>query len=135
MKTTITKRWTFEAAHFLPYVADGHKCKRMHGHNYEIEVTVTNEMGLTHGFILDFLELNKMIQPLIEEVDHRVLNDVRGLENPTAELIAYWFNNRIKSALGMKYRCIKVVVFETKDCWATVEENPEDRIVNDTFIR
>jgi len=112
MKTTVTRRYAFEAAHFLPKVRDGHKCKRMHGHNYEIEVTVAAPVR-DDGFIIDFWDLDKVVQPLIDMVDHRTLNDIVGLENPTAELIAAWFLDRLASN-----NVVQVRVFETKDCWA-----------------
>jgi len=112
MKTTVTRRYHFEAAHMLPHVHDGHKCKRMHGHNYEVEITVAGEVA-GNGFIIDFWDLDKVMQPLIDLVDHRTLNDIVGLENPTAELIATWFLHRLASN-----RVTRVRVYETKDCWA-----------------
>jgi 6-pyruvoyltetrahydropterin/6-carboxytetrahydropterin synthase len=96
---TIKREYRFEAGHFLPNVPDGHKCKRQHGHNYRIEVevgpkradAVLNEQGL----IVDFWELDKWVKPAIDLVDHRNLNDIEGLQNPTAEHIAMWFFQRI----------------------------------------
>ena len=119
----ITKRYHFEAAHWLPNVRDGHRCKRCHGHNYEIEVCVTGPLDPA-GFIIDFWDLDDIVQPLIEIVDHRTLNDIQGLENPTAELIAEWFlaqiTNRLRKAEGFTFQVRSIRVFETKDCWATV---------------
>lgn len=110
--TRIGRTYRFESAHQLPLVPDGHKCKNMHGHNYRIEVTVSGTLD-KRGFVLDFAEMDADILPLIKKVDHKVLNDVEGLENPTAELIANWFLNRIKG-------CESVRVYETDDCWAEV---------------
>lgn len=84
----ICRSYTFEAAHFLPCVPDGHKCKRMHGHNYRIEIAVDGLLD-SRGFVVDFAELDDMVMPLIAALDHRMLNDV--IENPTAEFIALWF--------------------------------------------
>ncbi len=112
--TTITRRYHFESAHFLPKVADDHKCKRVHGHNYEIEVTVSGPV-LMSGFILDFWDLDTRVQPLIGAIDHRLLNDIPGLDNPTAENIGAWFLQRLESN-GVS----AVRVYETKDCWADV---------------
>jgi|SRR5579862_303504 len=114
--TTISRRYHFEAAHQLPKVPDGHKCKRMHGHNYEIEVTVSGEIDKV-GFIVDFWDLDKLVQPLVELVDHRTLNNIPGLDNPTAEHIAAWFLVRLQSE-HRKYKIDAVRVYETKDCWA-----------------
>jgi len=113
MPTTITRRYHFESAHWLPHVAEDHKCHRIHGHNYELEVTVGGFVG-HNGFIIDFWELDKIVQPLIDLVDHRCLNDVHGLYNPTAEIISLWFLDNI----GVKVSVINCRVYETKDCWA-----------------
>lgn len=115
MQTTITRRYHFEAAHFLPFVADDHKCKRMHGHNYIVDVTVADEVK-KNGFLIDFADLDLLVQPLILKVDHRCLNDIVGLENPTAELIAAWFLTN----LGTFYPVSAVRVYETRDCWSDV---------------
>jgi 6-pyruvoyltetrahydropterin/6-carboxytetrahydropterin synthase len=113
---TITRRYHFEAAHFLPHVPEGHKCKRMHGHNYEVEITVAGLLNEA-GFIVDFWDLDKLVQPLIDLIDHRTLNDIVGLANPTAENIAMWFLGRFEST-ARPYKIIAVRVYETKDCWA-----------------
>jgi 6-pyruvoyltetrahydropterin/6-carboxytetrahydropterin synthase len=114
MITTITRRYHFESAHFLPHVPEGHKCKRMHGHNYELEVTVDGPVG-DDGFIMDFWTLDEAVAPLLALVDHRTLNDVPGLENPTAENIGAWFLSRLAGTGASATR-----IYETKDCWADV---------------
>lgn len=117
--TTITRRYHFEAAHFLPGVPEGHKCKRMHGHNYELEITISGTENPVTGFIIDFWDLDKIIQPIIDVVDHRLLNDIAGLHNPTAEFIAKWFVDEISFPLNENYLA-NVRIYETKDCWADV---------------
>lgn len=114
----ITRRYHFEAAHYLPFVAADHKCKRMHGHNYELEVTCGGVVD-RRGFILDFAELDEVVNPFIAQVDHRTLNDIVGLENPTAELIGDWFLTRIAEKIPS---VLAIRVYETKDCWADVTE-------------
>jgi 6-pyruvoyltetrahydropterin/6-carboxytetrahydropterin synthase len=115
MITTITRRYHFESAHWLPYVPEWHKCRRVHGHNYEVEITIQGHPNA--GFVMDFFELDQHLIPIITAIDHRTLNDVAGLENPTAELIGAWFMEQLLVA-GLS--CTLVKVFETKDCWATV---------------
>jgi 6-pyruvoyltetrahydropterin/6-carboxytetrahydropterin synthase len=110
---SITARYTFEAAHHLPMVPDGHKCRRMHGHNYAVEVTASGPVR-TDGFVADFADLDAVVNPLVEMVDHRVLNIVDGLANPTAENIAIWFRDRVASKLPLS---ISVRVFETDRYW------------------
>lgn len=117
---SISRRYHFEAAHLLPNVPDGHRCKRLHGHNYEMEVKVIGGLNET-GFIIDFWDLDKVVQPIIDRVDHRYLNDIEGLENPTAELIAFWFLVQMRRALAPEDGSMGVSavrIFETKDCWA-----------------
>jgi 6-pyruvoyltetrahydropterin/6-carboxytetrahydropterin synthase len=112
LRTRIGRTYRFESAHHLPLVPDGHKCKNMHGHNYRMDVVVGGNLD-SRGFIKDFAEMDAEIMPLIKKVDHRVLNDVEGLENPTAEIIAAWFFQRIVG-------CERIRVYETDDCWAEV---------------
>lgn len=120
--TRVGKRYHFESAHWLPKVPNGHKCQRLHGHNYKVEISIAlhgNGVDET-GFVLDFWELDKVIQPIIDTVDHQCLNDVTGLINPTAENIARWFMMRVQADLEPHFRCVRVIVWETDDCFAAV---------------
>lgn len=112
---TISREYRFEAAHFLPYVPDGHKCKKMHGHSYRIVITVIGKGqhgGLDNrGFVMDFAELDAIVAPLIKLVDHTVLNETM-ISNPTAELIACWFASGVLVA-------DRVTVFEERGAWAS----------------
>jgi 6-pyruvoyltetrahydropterin/6-carboxytetrahydropterin synthase len=110
--TRIGRTYRFEAAHHLPNLPDGHRCKNLHGHNYRVEVIVRGALD-SRGFIKDFAEIDAEIEPLLKLVDHRLLNEVEGLENPTAEIIAAWFFARITD-------CESVRVYENDDCWAEV---------------
>jgi 6-pyruvoyltetrahydropterin/6-carboxytetrahydropterin synthase len=117
--SSITRRYHFEAAHFLPLVPDGHKCKRMHGHNYEFELVVRATLN-DQGWVLDFWDLDLIVQPLInEKLDHRLLNEVPGLDNPTAEIIAIWLHRIISNLLPTGLSLDAVHVYETKDCRAS----------------
>jgi 6-pyruvoyltetrahydropterin/6-carboxytetrahydropterin synthase len=84
----------------------------MHGHNYRVAIVVGGALD-SRGFLRDFAEIDADVAPLIKKVDHRVLNDIEGLENPTAEIIAAWFFCRVAG-------CECVRVYETDDCWAEV---------------
>lgn len=118
----VQRRYHFESAHFLPKVPEGHRCKRMHGHNYEILVEIKLDGGAVdeRGFVLDFYELDLIVHPLLGLIDHRCLNDVPGLENPTAELIGAWFLGKIGDGLPEGVLMHAVTVYETKDCCAIV---------------
>jgi len=106
----IFKVFTIEAAHRLPHVPAGHKCGRLHGHSFQIEVHVAGPLDTNLGWIIDFADIKGAFKPLEEQIDHRYLNEVDGLENPTSENIARWIWQRLKPSLsGLS----KVVVRET----------------------
>ena len=106
----IAAEYTFEAAHRLPMVPDTHKCSRMHGHNYRVIVSIDGPLD-ERGFVVDYAELDEVVQPLINRLDHRCLNDIDGLSNPTAEIIAGWLKERIQPNA-------RVRVYETSRYWA-----------------
>jgi len=114
---SISRTYEFESAHFLPNVPEGHKCKNMHGHHYVMEVTLGGSVKES-GFIQDFWDVDKFVEPLIAKVDHKLLNDVPGLENPTAELIAEWFLGQISEAAFDVVTIESITVWETPRCKA-----------------
>ncbi|PCJ21717.1 MAG: 6-carboxytetrahydropterin synthase QueD [Gammaproteobacteria bacterium] len=95
----IFKDFTFEAAHFLPNVPDDHKCKRLHGHSYLIRICVAGPVGEDTGWVMDFAELKQQFSPILDQLDHYYLNDIKGLENPTCENIARWIWEKLKPNL------------------------------------
>lgn len=110
MATRIVKSFTFDAAHRLPRVPPEHKCGRIHGHTYVVDIAVEGEVDPDTGWIMDFSEIGRAFAPLLREMDHRLLNEIPGLENPTAELMARWIFERLEPALP---RLAEVVVHET----------------------
>lgn len=116
----ITRRYELIAGHFLPNVSPNHKCRRPHGHNYELEVSIQGPLDPKLAWIMDYWDLDAVIEPVLSRLDHRMLNEVAGLENPTAEIIADWFFDRLKNAIPHNLRLSQVRVFETRDCIATV---------------
>ncbi|HEX8868839.1 MAG TPA: 6-carboxytetrahydropterin synthase QueD [Lentzea sp.] len=105
----IFREFTFEAAHRLPNVPEGHKCARLHGHSYRVEVHVSGDVDTRAGWVMDFGDLKKAFVPIDAELDHRYLNDVPGLENPTSENLARWIWDRLIDELPLS----KIVVRET----------------------
>lgn len=93
-------RFTFEAAHSLPHVPADHKCRRLHGHSFSAEVVVRGEIDPRLGWLIDYAEIKRAVEPLRERLDHRHLNEVEGLENPTSENIAIWIFERLRPRLG-----------------------------------
>ena len=97
----IYKIFTFDSAHSLPNVPEGHKCKNVHGHTYQLSVFIENEIDDHLGWIMDFGDLKKIIQPLIDKIDHKYLNDISGLENPTCEIFVKWIWDKLLVDLPM----------------------------------
>ena len=110
--STIGRSYRFESAHFLPKVPEGHRCRNLHGHNYRVEIVAEGALDAS-GFVKDFTELDVEVAPLTAQLDHKLLNEIPGLENPTAEIIAKWFLDRIAIATRIR-------VWENEDCWAEV---------------
>lgn len=106
----IFKAFTLEAAHRLPHVPAGHKCARLHGHSFRIEVHVSGEVDPHTGWVMDFADIKAAFKPLYERLDHHYLNDIEGLDNPTSERLAMWIWARLKPALPL---LSEVVVHET----------------------
>lgn len=100
----LVKDFRFEAAHFLPNVPEGHKCRRTHGHSFRGEVSVKGPLDPTLGWVIDFADLRNAIDPIVRELDHYLLNEIPGLENPTAELLAVWIWNRLAPSLPLLHR-------------------------------
>ncbi len=92
----IYKQFTFDSAHFLPGVPEGHKCRNLHGHTYSLTVYIEGELEEGTGWVIDYAVLKKNIQPVIDLVDHKLLNDIPELVNPTSEILSIWFWDKIK---------------------------------------
>jgi 6-pyruvoyltetrahydropterin/6-carboxytetrahydropterin synthase len=99
----VYKKFTFDSAHALPNVPDGHKCKNVHGHTYTLTVSVERELEENLGWVMDFADLKALVDPIVKRIDHTYLNDIPGLENPTCELFAKWIWDELANILpGLK---------------------------------
>jgi 6-pyruvoyltetrahydropterin/6-carboxytetrahydropterin synthase len=106
----LRKTFQFEAAHLLPGLPEAHKCRRLHGHSFKAEIVVSGELDPRLGWVMDYADISSAFKPLWEQLDHRYLNEVAGLENPTSENIAIWIWARLKPVLPL---LSEVVVAET----------------------
>jgi len=118
----ITQAFTFEAAHRLPNVPESHRCHRMHGHSYRVELTLSGAVDPATGWVVDFFDVEHAFAPVLARLDHYCLNEIEGLENPTAEHIAAWIWDRTKAALPA---LSSVKVYETPMSWAEYEGGSE----------
>lgn len=106
----IFREFTFEAAHRLPFVPADHKCARLHGHSYRVQIRVRGQVGRESGWVIDFADIKDAFSPLHVQLDHYYLNEIEGLENPTSENLARWIWERLVASLPGLY---EVVVCET----------------------
>jgi 6-pyruvoyltetrahydropterin/6-carboxytetrahydropterin synthase len=117
----IFKEFTFEAAHRLPNVPPEHKCARLHGHSFKVEVFVRGPVGDRTGWVIDFADIKEKFRPIEKELDHYYLNEIPGLENPTSEVIARWIWKRLHpdlpglSRLIVRETCTTGCVYDGKD--------------------
>ena len=100
----VVKDFSFEAAHFLPNVPEGHKCRRIHGHSFRGEVAVKGPIDPRLGWLIDFADLKKAVDPIVTRLDHYLLNDLPGLTNPTSEILAIWIWSRLAATVPLLYR-------------------------------
>lgn len=94
----IYKEFSFDAAHYLPKVPEGHKCRNMHGHTYSVKVVIEGAIN-KDGWVQDFGDIKKIVKPIISKLDHSLLNEIEGLENPTAEILAVWIWEKLIEGL------------------------------------
>jgi len=99
VKTRLAHEFRFEAAHRLPFVPPGHKCARLHGHSFVLEIVVAGDVDSHTGWLVDFAEIEMAWRPLHELFDHRYLNEVEGLSNPTSENLARFVWERVRPSL------------------------------------
>lgn len=104
------KQFTFDSAHFLPMVPAGHKCREIHGHTYQLTVFIEGPVDERMGWVTDFSEVKRLINVILDRVDHKLLNNIDGLENPTCELLAVWLWDRLKHSLPLLK---KIELYET----------------------
>ena len=110
MKMELRKTFQFEAAHRLPQVPPGHKCARLHGHSFSVEVVVEGPVDPVLGWVMDYADIKAAFRPLHDQLDHNYLNEIPGLENPTSEHVARWIWDRLKPSLPL---LTQVVIAET----------------------
>ena len=112
MKFELKQHFQIESARFLPHLPKSHPCSRMHGHSFKIILTLVGGLDEKIGWVIDYNDIQVAMAPLLAQIDHQVLNEVEGLENPTSELLAVWIYDRAKVRLPLLTR---VTVAETPE--------------------
>jgi len=119
----IFKEFTIEAAHWLPNLPEGHKCRRLHGHSFRLEIHVSGPLDPHLGWVMDFAEIKAAFKAIEDRIDHHCLNEVEGLENPTSENLARWLWKELRSVLPL---LSKVAVRETCTSGCVYAGEPKD---------
>src|SRR5271165_2717918 len=110
MHIELRKSFQFESAHLLPHLPQSHKCRRLHGHSFKAEIAVAGPCDPKLGWVMDYADMADAFQPIWRELDHNYLNEIKGLENPTSEMLAVWIWERLKPRLAL---LTEIVVAET----------------------
>jgi 6-pyruvoyltetrahydropterin/6-carboxytetrahydropterin synthase len=122
MRAELSRDYRFEAAHRLPNLPEAHKCRRLHGHSFRIQVVIAGPVAPVTGFVMDFADVDQIVDPVIASLDHYYLNEISGLENPTSEILAAWLWDKIQPALP---RLSAVTVAATGDARVTYRGQTE----------
>ena len=112
VRVRLVHEFRFEAAHRLPNVPQSHKCFRLHGHSFKVELAISGAVDEKSGWFIDYGELDRLWAPIYAVLDHHYLNEVPGLENPTSEVLAKWIWDKLKPKLPS---LDQVTLFETCD--------------------
>lgn len=126
MPVLLSKKFRFESAHYLPQMPEGHKCRRVHGHSFRVEIRLLGEAGPDTGVLMDFGDIKSVVSPLVEKLDHWLINEVGEregsalLQNPTSENLARWFFETLRPLLPQLH---SVIIDETCTSRCEYREN------------
>lgn len=110
MKFELKQQFRIESARYLPELPEGHPCRRTHGHSFLISLKLVGPLDAKIGWVRDYHQIEQSMKPLLSQLDHRVLNEVPGLENPTSELLAKWIFDQARKMIP---ELIQVSISET----------------------
>jgi 6-pyruvoyltetrahydropterin/6-carboxytetrahydropterin synthase len=115
MNFELKTQFRIESARFLPNLPEGHPCKRMHGHGFVIVLKLVGGLDPKIGWVRDYHEIEKTARIVLDLIDHRVLNEVPGLENPTSELLCKWLFEKLKPLI-VELKRVSVLETPTTEC-------------------
>ena len=97
----VFRQFRFHAARHLPNLEDSHICKKIHGHTFNLTVYIKGNINNQTGFIIDFFDIDKIVtKNIIKSIDHKLLNDIADLENPTSEILCKWIWDKLKTKIS-----------------------------------
>ena len=97
----VFRNFRFHSARHLPNLEDSHICKRIHGHTFNLTVHIRGNIDPNTGFIIDFFDIDEIVNSkIISIIDHKLLNEIKGLENPTSEHLTKWIWNNLKHTMN-----------------------------------
>ena len=117
MQAELVKTFRFEAAHSLPNVPEGHKCNRLHGHSYRVDIHVTGQPDPKTGWVVDFGDIKRVVEAVLDKLDHRHLNEIPGLENSTSETLGEYLWGKIAPDLP---QLSAITIWESENSRCTV---------------
>ncbi|RYZ65019.1 MAG: 6-carboxytetrahydropterin synthase [Proteobacteria bacterium] len=110
MKFELKQHFQIESSRFLPNLEKSHPCSRMHGHSFKIILTLVGEADARLAWVIDYNDIQSRMKPILDRIDHRTLNEVPGLENPTSEMLTKWVYDE---ALRVLPQVTRVTIAET----------------------
>lgn len=116
MKFELKQHFQIESARFLPRLPASHPCSRTHGHSFKIVLSLVGDAGHESGWVVDYNEITEVTRPVLAEIDHRLLNDIPGLENPTTEMLCKWLFEKLRGKIP-QLRQVGVMETSTTECW------------------
>ena len=103
-KMVVYKEYYINSARFLPNLPKEHICSQIHGHTYNIKVSVKGSINSVTGFVIDAFDIDKFFNKVYIEIDHKLLNEIKGLENPTSENICIFIWGRLVEDIPNLYQ-------------------------------
>ncbi len=115
MNFELKQHFQIESARSLPHLPKTHPCSRVHGHSFKIILTLKGPLDPVLGWVQDYHEISENFKPLLQKLDHNLLNEIKGLENPTSENLALWIFNGLKPVLPLLTR-VTICETPTTEC-------------------
>lgn len=105
MNFRLKHQFRLESARFLPKLPQGHPCRQVHGHSFLVTLHLkSQDLHPELEWMIDFNDLKKLADPLMKSLDHKLLNEVPGLTNPTSENLAEFIFKKLKPTVAFLER-------------------------------